>query len=145
MRDEFSRLPRLLQHQILVRFGLGMGFFVIFILLLITVRDFYLYLPCALACIFFLLTAFFLFQRIAIGEYVVISGQCTEVGMTVLKRRIKYLMLSTDDYNVKVILRSRTRKIQKGATIKLYILKNTPVYEENGIQVLCNYIALEIK
>lgn len=145
MLQEFKRLPEPLQRQILIRLGLALLSLVLFIPILLIMRDIYLCIPCAGVMIFYATSAFFLFRRAILGEYVVVSGECVEIVLTAVKRRAKYIMITTDVCNLKVVLHSRLRKIPNGAAIKLYIAKNAQIFEQNGAQVLYNYIAMDVK
>ena len=138
-------MPEPLQKQTLIRLGFGLLFLVLMAVLAIVMRDIYLCIPCAGAAIFNLIGAFLLFRKIVLDEYVVVGGKCAEVGLTTVKRRSKYLILQTDVCALKVMLHNRLRKIPVGASIQLYIAKNTPVFEQNGSQILYNYIAMDIK
>jgi len=80
-----------------------------------------------------------------LGEYVVVSGECAEIGLTAVKRRAKFLILQTDVCKLKVMLRGRLRKIPVGTAVVLYIAKNTPIYEQNGLQMLYTYMAIDVK
>ena len=143
MKQEFKQMPEPLQKQVFIRIGLGALSAVLFAAALIYTRDIFLTLPFAGIAVFFAAAAFALFRRVVLGEYVAVSGKCAEIGLTALKRRAKYIIMDTDVCKLKVILRSRMRKIPAGTEVKLYIAKNTPVYEQNGSQALYSYLAIE--
>ena len=144
MKQEFKQMPEILQKQVIIRIGLGALSLVLFAALLIYTGDMFLALPFAALAVFFAAAAFALFRRVMLGEYVVVSGKCAETGMTMLKRRAKHIVLDTDVCKLKVVLRGRMRKIAAGTEVKLYIAKNTPVYEQNGSQSLYSYLAIEV-
>ena len=143
MLQEFKSLPEPLQKQILIRLGLGAVFAVLLVAVVSTVRDIYLWLPCAGLMLFFLVTAILLLRRALLGDYVIIDGECVEVGVTTLKRRAKFLVLETEAGKIKVLMQNRRRKIAVGDGVKLYVAKNTPIYEHNGSQMIYTYIAIE--
>jgi len=146
--DMFNMLKQMqapLQKQALIRIGLGALSLALLVVLLVITRDIYLWFPCAAAGIVFSASAFILCRCVALGEYVIISGVCSDLGATTLKRRMKYVIMQTDTCQLKVMLQNRRRKIPTGATIMLYIAKSTPVYERDGLQVVCNYIALDVQ
>lgn len=145
MLQEFKRMPEPLQKQTLLRLGIGVLFLVLLIALVITAGDIYLWLPCAGAAVFSTAAAFLLFRRVVLGEYVVVSGECAEMGLTAVKRRTKYLILQTEDCKLKVMLRGRLRKVPDGSAVSLYIAKTTPIYEQNGLQMLYTYMAIVVK
>ena len=144
MFQEFKRMPEPLQRQTLLRLGLSALFLVLTVALAIVARDIYLLLPCAGAVIFFAAAAFLLFRRVVLGEYVIVSGECAEVGLTVIRRRAKHLVLQTDACRVKVILRSRLQKISAGTKVNLYVANNAPIYDREGVQMLYSYLAIDI-
>ena len=143
MLKEFKRLPEPLQKQTLIRLGCSGLFLILLIVFLKSARDIYLWLPCAGATVLFLAAGILLFCRAAQGDYIVISGECAEVGATPVKRRAKYIVLHADVCDVKVMLRNRLRKINKGAVVRLYVLSSTPLYEERNGCLLRSYIAIE--
>ena len=144
MLQVFKIMPGALQKQLLIRLGLGALFAVILIALFTTTCDPFLWLPCAGAAVFFALSAFLLLRRVVLGEYIVVDGKCAEVRTTALKRRVKFIVLQTDAGSLKVTLHGQRRKIAIGASIRLYIAKNSLIYEQNSSQALYSYIALEI-
>jgi len=144
MLQVFKIMPGALQKQLLIRLGLGAMFVIILIALLPTTGDALLWLPCVGAAVFFALSTFLLLRRVVLGEYIVVDGTCTEVGATALKRRVKSIVLQTDAGSLKVTLHGQRRKIITGASVRLYIAKNSLIYEQNGSQALYSYIALEI-
>ena len=144
MLQEFRRLPGPLQKQLLIRLGLVALFLIILAAIVSTSCDIYLWLPCAGLVLFFLATSIALFRRAVLGDYIIINGECTEVGLTTIKRHAKYLVLDTEAGKIKVMLQSWQRKISAGASVKLFVAKSTPIYEYNGAQVLYSYIAIEI-
>jgi hypothetical protein len=145
MRTAFKQIPGPLQTQIIIRLGLGALFFVLLIALQFMARDVTLWLPCAVAAVFFAASAFSLFRRAVSGEYVVVTGACSGVGLTVARRRAKHIILQTGEHTLQVTLKNRTRKISAGAVVNLYLAKNTPIYDKDGVQVLYTYLAMELK
>ena len=145
MLHEFKRIPGPLQKQALIRLGLSALFLILFVAVLIAAGDIYLWAPCAGSAVFFAAAAFSTFRLAAAGGYVIVRGECAEVGVTAVKRRAKYILLRTDAGEIKVILRNRSRKMRAGTQVKLYVSKNTPIYEGNGSQMLYAYMALEVK
>jgi len=131
-----------LQKQILIRMGVSALSSILAVALSVITGDIYLWLPCAAAAVIFTVSAFLLFRRVVLGEYVVIDGECVDVGLTPIKRRVKYIVLLTDGSHLKVMLRSRRRSYKAGAKIRLYVAISTPVYTQDDILLLYNYIAI---
>lgn len=145
MLQDFKRIPVPLQKQTLIRAGIGISLLILSAVLIAVTRDIYLWLPCAAASVFSAVSAFLLYYRSVTGGYVVISGKCSEVGLTAVRRHTKYFILQTEACAVKVMLRNRLRKLTAGAAVKLYVAENTTLYEQNGTQMLYIYMALEVE
>jgi hypothetical protein len=144
MIQEYKKIPEPLQKQIIVRIGLAALSLTILVVMIIATGDALLWLPCAASAIFFAAAALGLFRRAVLGEYVVITGECIESGMTIAKRRCKYILLRTDACRLKVMLRNRRKKIPVGAALSIYVAKNAPIYDQNDLSVLYNYLAIDI-
>ena len=143
MMQEFKRVPEPLQKQITLRLGLSMLFLILLIVMLIADQEVYLILPGAGLTLFFAASAFALFRRAVLGEYVVVSGTCTEAGNTLLKRKVKYIIMDTGDQTVRVSLGQRRKRFAVGMTLDLYLAANAPVYEKDGMLRVFSYLAME--
>jgi len=145
MPHEFKQIPEPLQRQIFIRLGISLVSLILFTALIATTLDIYFCMPCAIAAVIFATSAFMLFRRSILYEYVVAEGACIEVNRTALKRRDRYIVLNTDTCKVKVMVRNRLRNIPVGTVVRLYVANNTPIYEKDGMQILYSYLAIEIK
>jgi len=143
MFKKFTRIPEPLQKQILIRFGLGVLFLILLIAVVTIDFDIYLWLPCAAMAVFMFVAAIALYRRAETGGYVVVTGICSAVEVTPVRKRAKALILKTDECTLKIMLRGRVRKITAGSEITLYIANNTLLHEHNGSQMLYNYLAME--
>ena len=144
MFQGFKRLPEPLQKLIFARLGFSLLFVILLITVMTTELDIYLWLPCAGMALFFAVTAFTLFRRAVLGDYIVVDGVCTDIEFTTVKKRAKSLLLKTEECTLRVMLHGRARKYTVGSAVRIYIAKNTPLYQQNGIQMLYTYITLEI-
>ena len=144
MYQEFKQIPEPLQKQILIRLGLGALFLALSVVFVILMRDIHILLPFAGVFVICAISSFSLFRRAVLEEYVVVSGECAEVGVTAIRRRTKYIVLQTDICKLKVMLQGRRRKFQTGVTVNLYVSQNTPIYEDGGLHLLYAYLAIEI-
>jgi hypothetical protein len=141
----FQQIPEPLQRQTLIRAGLGTMFFVLFIIMLLTTQNIYLLLPCGGVATVSAASAFLLFRRAILGDYVIISGECIEVGHSALSKRAKYLRLQSGEQTLQIAIGQRAGKIPAGAMIDLYVAQTAPVYENNGTQMLYSYLAIDIR
>ena len=145
MMQEFNQIPEPLRKQILLRLGLDVLSLLLLLALLTVTGDMTLWLPCAGLTVFFAAGAFVLFRRAVLGEYVVVSGICTETGNTLLKRRAKHITLDTGEKTIRVSLGQRRKRFTAGMAFNLYLAANAPVYEKDGMLRVFSYLALEKK
>ena len=145
MVSTFKLVPDPLRKQILIKFGYSLLSLILLVAMLFITRDLYILLPCAGMAIFFTAATLILFRQSALGEYMVIHGECQYVEFTATKRRIKYITLQTGDQTLRVMLHGRLKTVSNDATIDLYVTEDTPVYENNGVQILYQYMAIDIK
>ena len=145
MQTIFKQIPEPLQKQTLIRLGIGGVFFLLFIVLLFMGADVYIWLPCSGAAVFSSAAAFMLFRLAVLGEYVTVNGVCTEVCMSAVKRRIKQILINTDEHIVRVSLRGRKKNIRVGSAVKLFVAEKAPIYEQDGQHILYTYLAVEIE
>lgn len=143
MKEKFIQLPAPLRKQILLRcVGAGLGAAMLLIVLIYS-RDWRFMVPCAAVAALCLGSAAFLFDRCVRGKYVVISGLCTEIERTPIRKRIKAIYLQTEEHQVKLVGIRPIRNLIEGDTLNLYVAENTPVYNADGCNVICSYITLE--
>ncbi len=145
MFKHFKEIPLPLQKQILIRTAFAAIFLLLFTLLLCTGNDLYTVLPCIAMSVFCVINTFLLYRKAILNEYVVISGECTEVVLTAIRKRTKAIFLKTEEYIVQIMMKQRIHRVPVGTQLDLYVSNNTPVYEKNGAQLLHTYLAIDIK
>ena len=145
LRSQFLLIPEPLKTQILIRAGLSIFSFLMIIIVAIFMHDLFLILPFIGTCILGSVNTFMLFQIANEKKYVVITGQCVEIALTMVKRIPKSITVVTDSHTVKLMLKNRMKKIPDNAVLSIYIADNTPVYQRNGMEVLHNYLAIDVK
>ena len=146
MIKSFKQIPEPLQKQILYRLAYGAAILFVTIVLFFYTLDWISVLACVIAIIACIISAFSLFRRAVIGDYVEIRGEFLKVILNAVKRRPKAIILCTEDnQKLKVMIKQKLKKINTGSKITVYVATNTPVYEDNGMQLLYSYLVLDIK
>ena len=146
MLKVFKQIPGPLQKQILYRLGYGIAALFVTIILFYYTMEFFFVFACVIVMIFFAANSFSLFRRAVIGDYVVITGECIEVTVTPIKRRIKTVILRTEEHcMLKVTVRQKLKMINAGEKITIYLAANMPVYEKDGVHWLNSYLAIDMK
>ena len=146
MIKAFKQIPEPLQKQILYRLAYGAAILFVTIVLFFYTLDWFSVLACVIAIIACIISAFSLFRRAVIGDYVEVRGEFLKVILNTVKRRPKAIIIRMEDnQKLKVMIKQKLKKISTGSIVTVYIAANTPIYEDNGMQLLYSYLALYIK
>ena len=142
MKEKFMQIPQALRKQIWLRCGgAGMGAAML-LMVLIYSTDWRFMVPCAVAAVLCLANAAMLYFRCVEGQYVMITGVCTEIERTGIRKRIKAIYLQSEDHTIRVVGVKPIRNLAVGDTLTLFIADNTAVYNMDGCNVICSYIAM---
>ena len=145
MREQFDKLPKTIQNQIIIRIAGGIVFFILFFIILIRFRDKYFYLPCLLFSGFLLVNGGVLFFNCASGNYICVEGVCESIEKFGIRRKIRSISITVDNSRVKIPIRQRMKALSIGDTVIVYVSDKTPVYEYENGYMICSYYALETK
>ena len=103
MKEKFMQIPQALRKQIWLRCGgAGMGAAML-LMVLIYSTDWRFMVPCAVAAILCLANAALLYFRCVDGRYVMITGVCTEIERTGIRKRIKAIYMQSGDHTIRVV------------------------------------------
>jgi hypothetical protein len=144
MLSKLRNAPEPLQKQITLRFGLSVGISILLIVMLILSRDIYVLLPFVGAVVFLWINTMLLIYQTLHERYIIVSGRCDAISATKLKKKLKTITLSIGEHKLLVSLKNRSRNIAIGSKVDLFVLKTTPVYEKDGMQVMYTYLAMNI-
>lgn len=145
MREQFKQLPVSLQKQVLIRIGIGILFFLLFLVISLCFRDLYLSLPCLLFAGFLIVNGSCLFYKGLAGRYIRIQGVCHQIETTGIRRRIRYIHITMEQGTVKLPVRQRIKHLAVGDAVSIYLSDREPVYEQEDGYLICSYFALERK
>jgi hypothetical protein len=149
MLKRFKEFPEPLQKQILLRIAFAIVFVFAAVLSILSFKDWSILAVGAAIIAFCAGQAIWLFRLSCSGRYVVISGECCEMTLTHITRRIKSLLLRTivDDKElfVRIPLRHKMRKLPPGTVVHLYTAESTLAYEKDGAQQINGYLAIDLK
>ena len=142
MKEKFMQIPQALRKQIWLRCGgAGMGAAML-LMVLIYSTDWRFMVPCAVAVVLCLANAALLYYRCIQGRYVEISGGCTEIERSGIRKKIKAIYLQTPEHTIRIIGIKPIRNLSVGDSLTLYVADNTAVYNMDGCNVICSYIAM---
>ena len=142
MKEKFMQIPQSLRKQIWFRCGgAGMGSAMLLIVLIYS-TDWRFLVPCAVSAVLCLVSAALLYFRCVEGRYVAITGVCTEIERTGIRKRVKAIYLQSEDHTIRVVGIKPIRNLGVGDTLTLYVADNTAVYNMDGCNVICSHITL---
>lgn len=143
MKEKFLGIPEVLRKQILLRLGGSMAGMAMLVIVLAYRGDWRFLIPCIALSILCFGAAASLYDRCLQCKFVVVTGICSEIERVTLRRRIKALYLRNDHHNIKLMGVRRIRNLVVGDSVTVYIADDAAVYEIDGYQVVCNYLAIE--
>lgn len=143
LREAFRAFPAVLQHQILLRFGLTLGAAAAFGLFWLLSRQFWFGAPFAMLALWMGAAGIQMFLTLYHGKYTRVKATCKQVITTPILKRPKALILSTEQGDLRLRIQQRIRKPEVGALYCLYLSDDTSVFQsEHGLQI-SSYYALE--
>ena len=145
MTERFKALPEALQWQIISRFAGGVGFLLLFIVIVIFYRSLYLWLPSLFFMILLIVSGIFLLYNSLRGNYVSVAGVCENIEVTGIRRRVKSITLKLEENSLKISVRHRIKRLKLGDTVIVYLSVKAPVYPQDDGYVVLNYYAMEVR
>ena len=143
MKEKFLGIPEVLRKQILLRLGGTMAGTAMLVIVLAYRGDLRFLIPCIALSILCFGAAASLYDRCLQCKFVAVTGICSEIERVTLRRRIKALYLRNDHHNIKLMGVRRIKNLVVGDSVTVYIADDAAVYEIDGYQVVCNYLAIE--
>lgn len=145
MKEKFKSLPEALQWQILSRFAGGIGFLLLFIVIVIFYRNVYLWLPSLFFMAVLIVSGSVLLYNSIKGNYVSVAGVCENIEVTGIRRRVKRITLKLEENSLTISVRHRIKKLKVGDTVIVYLSVKAPVYPQDDGYVVFNYYAMEVR
>ena len=143
MKEKFLSIPEVLRKQILLRLGGTVAGVAMLVIVLAYRGDWRFLIPCIALSVLCFGGAASLYDRCLQGKFVAVTGTCSEIEQVPLRRRIKALYLRNDRHDIKLMGVRRIKNLVVGDSFTIYIADDAAVYEIDGYQVVCNYLAIE--
>lgn len=141
--SDFKKLPGVLQKQIIQRIGLGSLMLALSIIIWIAANNFALALP-GLALMGYLgISGGLLLHNGINGKYICVSGTVKQIEFSGLRKRPKWLLLDVEGRTVQCPAHPQSKNFMAGNHIALYLAPSTPIYEQDGIYRIFDYLAME--
>lgn len=144
MREDFKKLPKVLKKNIFCRIGLGLLFLTVFVLMCVFVDYLVFAIAPAAFAMFLLMDGIGMMIRCIGGDYVELTGVCTEVSKSNVRRRTKNILIETSRGTVKLPIQMKPQSIKEGDNLVIYVPDHASVYDYKGNMVVCEFYAIEI-
>ena len=143
MKQSLNQIPGPLRKVILFRFITCGAALLMLCWVLLILRDWKFAIPCLAVAIVFFVAGLQLLADCTENKYITLKGICTEVERTGFSKRIKSICMKCGELSVWLPNPECYRKTLKtGDHVEIYVSCNTPVYEVDGYQVICNTLAI---
>ena len=140
--QRIKSLPEPLQRQVWLRFGLAAALLVFGLASAIIWRDKTMLVIIAVAAFSGALGV-----RLCCRDYIVITGICSDVDTTVIRKRSKAVVIIAavegQEKAIRIPLRQQFRKLAVGDVLDVYVDAAAMIYERDGIFHLQSYIAID--
>lgn len=142
---QYEHFPAPLRQILNLRLiGAAAGLFLSLIILLFF-AELPLILPSLLLLFWSSADAWRLYRLFTHQEYLVLSGVCTKVETSPIRRRPKAIYTDIEGRPVKIPLNRPLGSVTIGDTIVIYLSRQSPIYESDGIATIFRYYAVECK
>ncbi len=141
--ERFKNLPEPLRKLVAERLVLGIVILALGTLCHICLRNWPLSLPGFAVGFFLVCNSFRLFLRLASGDYLGLRGVCRETGKAGLGRQARHIVIDLEGKPVRLTVGKKQRHLTVGDAVILYLLPDTPIYEQDGVSRVYSWLALE--
>lgn len=143
MREKLDRIPIALKRQALIQAAIGVFCLLLSFWILLLEGSLLVSFPCFAVAAVLLVNSLILLYRGLTGTYLCLEGVCSHIETIGFRKRIKSVSLSLEQGTLRIPVHQRFKTLMVGDDLAVYLSVKTPVYEQDGAFVVCNYYALE--
>lgn len=142
LREAFRTFPAVLQHQILLRFGLTLGAAAVFGLFWLLSRQFWFGAPFLMLSLWMGASGIQMFLTLYHGKYTRVKATCKQVITTPILKRPKALILSTEQGDLRLRMQQRIQKPEVDELFIVYLADSTRLYQNEDGFFASSYLAI---
>ena len=136
-----SPLLRLMEEHLLCMVG---SLSAILVLLFLS-ADAKLLLPPAAILLFAALSAFSLYRAYTGGDILFLTGTCTALEQTPIRRKTKVIYAVFEDRQVRIRLNRSISEVSVGDSVTLMLSGKAPIYEQDGLCTVFRYYTVSVR
>lgn len=142
LREAFHAFPAVLQHQILLRFGLALGAAAAFGLFWALSSAFWFGAPFLMLSLWMGTSGIQMFLTLYRGKYTRVKATCKQVITSPILKRPKALILSTEQGDLRLRIQQRIRKPEVDELFVVYLADRTQLYQNEDGYFANSYLAI---
>jgi len=142
LRETLRTFPAVLQHQLLLRFGLTLGGLAAFGLFWALSSAFWFGAPFLMLSLWMGASGIQMFLTLYHGKYTRVKATCKQVITTPILKRPKALILSTEQGDLRLRIQQRIRKPEVGELFELYLSDSAQLYQNEDGYIVSSYLAI---
>ena len=142
LREAFRAFPAVLQHQILLRFGLALGAAAAVGLFWALSSAFWFGVPFLMLALWMGASGIQMFLTLYHGKYTRVKATCKQLITTPILKRPKALILSTEQGDLRLRIQQRIRKPEVDELFVVYLADSTQLYQSEDGYVVSAYLAI---
>lgn len=140
--EAFRTFPAVLQHQLLLRFGLTLGGLATFGLFWALSSAFWFGAPFLMLSLWMGASGIQVFLTLYHGKYTRVKTTCKQVITTPILKRPKALILSTEQGDLRLRIQQRIRKPEVGELFVVYLADSAQLYQSEDGYIVSSYLAI---
>lgn len=142
LRETFNGFPAVLQHQILLRFGMTLGGLAAFGLFWTLSSAFWFGVLFLILALWIGASGIQMFLTLYHGKYTRVKAICKQVITTPILKRPKALILSTGQGDLRLRIQQRIRKPEVDEFFVVYLADSTQLYQNEDGYLVSSYLAI---
>lgn len=145
MKEKFRDIPQVLKKHIIARIVVGVLSAIVSLIILFTFDGLYFAVPFIVLATVSCIGGVLMLNNCLWKRYVKITGECVDVSVTALKKRINSVTVDYEDKRIKVITRLGSKRINVGDNVDIYIPDNAQVYEKGSEKIITDFYAITVE
>ena len=128
LKELYRDLPYILKKKIVIHAAIALLAMILLLVISFCFSEIILMLPCLFLSGLMIVKAAFLFYNCVAGNYIEITGICSDVEKTTIRKKVKYVILRAEDKKLKL----NTHYLEKYMCRRCF----DSVYIKKGVAIL---------
>lgn len=144
LKELYRDLPYILKKKIVIHAAIALLAMILLLVISFCFSDIILMLPCLLLSGLMIVKAAALFYNCIAGNYIEITGICSDVEKTTIRKKVKYVILRAEDKKLRLNIHCNLKNICVGDALTVYISKKAPLYHKDGMYIANEFYGVAV-